>query len=336
MHIQTTYLGLTLSSPFIAGASPITHHLDVARRLEDAGAGALVMRSLFEEQLTGTELALHHHTVSVEHSHPEALSYFPDVEDYKLDSDAYLEQLENLAGALSIPVIGSLNGTTTGGWTRYARLMQEAGASAIELNLYHVATDPDESGAQVEQRYIDVLTQVKQTVTIPVAVKLSPFFSAPVHMARLLDQAGADGLVLFNRFYQPDIDIDALDVTPALALSSSHTLLMRLRWLAATFGHVQCSLAATGGVHHGRDAIKALMAGASAVQVTSALLQNGPGHMATMRDEMLAWMDEHEYESVAQMIGSMSLLRCPDPARFERANYMKILQSWGVGGLSSH
>jgi dihydroorotate dehydrogenase (fumarate) len=333
LDLATSYLGLQLRTPLIAGASPITHHVDIARELEQHGAGALIMRSLFEEQLTSTELAMYHHTTAFEYSHAEAQSYLPDPMDALLESDAYLAQLESLAEAVSIPVIGSLNGATTGGWTRYARSMESAGAAAIELNLYHLATDPDESGSRVEQRYIDVVQQVKQTVSIPVAVKLSPFFSAPVHMAKRLDAAGADGLVLFNRFYQPDIDIDSLDITPALHLSDSHTLLMRLRWLAATFGHVKCSLSATGGVHTGRDVIKALMAGANTVQLASTLLEHGAKQLGVIRAEMEEWMTERVYHSVQQMIGSMSLARCPDPARYERANYMKVLHSWAYRDL---
>jgi dihydroorotate dehydrogenase (fumarate) len=333
MDLRIRYMGLELPSPLIAGASPLTHDLDTARRLEDSGAAAIVMHSLFEEQLTREELSLHHHMSAVEHSHAEAVTYFPEPGEFAMGPDRYLEQLQRLARALSIPVMGSLNGVTTGGWIRYARLMQEAGADALELNLYDVATDPAETSQHVEQRLVDVVAQVKQSVTIPVAVKLSPFFSAPVHMARRLEHAGADALVLFNRFYQPDIDIDALDVTPALRLSDSHTLRMRLRWLAAIFGHVECALAATGGVHTGRDALKALMAGASAVQMTSAVLRKGPGQMKTVADEMAAWMEENQYESVQQMIGSMSLGRCPDPASYERANYMRVLQSWRPGNV---
>ena len=334
MNLATTYMGLELASPLIAGASPVTHDPDMGRRLEAHGAAAIVMPSLFEEQITAEEQALHHHTTVHAESFAEALSYFPPLEavsgPYPDLSSAhhYLDRLARLKRAVSVPVIGSLNGATPGGWTDYARRIQEAGADGLELNLYYLAADPEEPGAAVEQRYLDVLAAVRAAVTIPVAVKLSPFFSAPVHMARRLSQAGADALVLFNRFYQPDIDIDALDVEPALALSDPSELRLRLRWLAALFGHVSCPMAATGGVHSGRDALKALMAGASAVQTTSALLQHGPAHIERIRDELVTWMQENEYESVQQMIGSMSLARCPDPAAFERANYMRVLQSW--------
>jgi len=334
MDLTTRYMGLELASPLIAGASPLTHDVDVARRLEDAGASALVMHSLFEEQIEREELSMYHHTAGLENMHAEATSYLPAPERFDLAPDTYVEQIASLKQAVDIPVLGSLNGVTAGGWTRYAKLMAEAGADAIELNLYYLAMDPTLDSEVVEQRYLDVLRAVKDTVSVPVAVKLSPFFSAPVHMAKRLSDAGADALVLFNRFYQPDIDIDQLDVVPALSLSDSSVLLMRLRWLAAIFGNVSCSLAATGGVHTGRDALKALMAGANAVQMTSAVLRDGPMRVGEIEAEISQWMEDHEYESVQQMIGSMSLRRCPDPARFERANYMKVLQSWKYGTLT--
>jgi dihydroorotate dehydrogenase (fumarate) len=331
MDLATTYMGLELTSPLIAGASPLTHDLDVARRLEEHGAAAIVMHSLFEEQIVREELSLHHHLTAHDDGHAEALTYFPEPASFTLGVGPYLDQLAQLKRAVAVPVIGSLNGTTRGGWIEYARRMQDAGADGIELNLYYLAIDPDEPASAIEQRYLDVLAAVRATVRVPIAVKLSPFFSAPVHMARRFAAAGADAIVIFNRFYQPDIDIDALDVVPALTLSNSSELRLRLRWLAAMFGHVPCALAATGGVHTGRDALKALMAGASAVQMTSVILQQGAQVVRRVRDEMVAWMAEHEYASVRQMIGSMSLARCPDPAGFERANYMKVLQSWRYG-----
>lgn len=331
MILSTTYMGLKLDSPLVAGASPLADDLDACRRLEDAGAAALVMHSLFEEQIAQDERALHHHMTAYEHAHPEAMGYFPEPESFALGPDKYLEQIRALREALDIPVIASLNGVTLGGWTHYAKLMAEAGANALELNVYYVASDPDESPRQVEQRYLDVLTAVKAEVDIPVAMKLSPFFSAPIYTAKQLAEAGADALVYFNRFYQPDIDIDALEVLPVVKLSDSSALLLRLRWLAASFGHVACSLAVTGGVHSGRDAIKAIMAGANVAQMTSALLQHGPDHLRRVRHEMVAWMRDNEYASVEQMLGSMSLAKTPDPAAFERANYMKVLQSWELG-----
>lgn len=330
MNLTTKYMGLELKGPIVAGASPLGGNVDACKKLEDAGVAAIVMHSLFEEQITHEEEALHHHTASVAHTHPEALSYFPEPADFALGPDAYLEQIRALKEALTIPVMASLNGVTMGGWVRYAKLMQEAGADALELNVYYLANNPEEGPREVEQRYLDVLKAVKEEVKLPVAMKLSPFFSAPLHMAKQLDDAGADGLVLFNRFYQPDIDVDDLEVVTTLRLSTSADLLLRLRWLAATFGRVGCSLAATGGVHQGVDAIKAIMAGANIVQMTSAILQDGPEAAARVLGEMNTWMSEHDYESVEQMRGSMSLQRSPDPAAFERANYMKVLQSWRI------
>lgn len=331
MDLRTTYMGMNLASPLVAGASPLAKDLDVCKQLEDAGAAAIVLSSLFEEQIDGEEQALLHHTTAYEHAHAEALTYFPEPQRYGLRPDAYLEHIRKLKEALSVPIIASLNGVTLGGWTHYASLMQEAGADALELNVYHVANDPQETPHDVEQRYLEVLQSVKAQVDIPIAMKLSPFFSAPVFTARELAEGGASGLVLFNRFYQPDLDIDTLEVKPMVQLSSSHTLLLRVRWLAACFGRVDCSLAASGGVHTGRDAIKAIMAGASAVQMTSAILRNGPKALRDAHDEMVLWMTDNEYVSVKQMLGSMSLMRCPNPAAYERANYVKGLQSWEPG-----
>ncbi|MCA9622031.1 MAG: dihydroorotate dehydrogenase-like protein [Myxococcales bacterium] len=333
MDLRTHYLALDLDSPVIAGASPLARDLDVCKQLEDHGASAIVLHSLFEEQITGEQMALHHHTTLFENAHAEALSYFPEPQQYALRPDAYLEHIRALKESLSIPVIASLNGVTEGGWTHYAALMAEAGADALELNVYYVASDPDEPPEKVEQRYVEVLRSVKAEVSLPIAMKLSPFFSAPVYTARRLDAAGAAGLVLFNRFYQPDIDIDNLAVKPMVRLSDSDALLLRVRWLAACFAQVGCSLAASGGVHTGRDAIKALMAGAHAVQMTSAVLKRGPAAIRSVRQELSAWMNDNEYSSVKQMIGSMSLARCPEPAAYERANYVKGLQSWEPTGV---
>lgn len=331
MDLRTNYMGLDLASPLVAGASPLAKNLDVCKSLEDSGASAIVLHSLFEEQIKGEEHALFAHTTAYENAHPEALSYFPEPDSYALRPDAYLEHIRLLKEALDVPVIASLNGVTLGGWTRYAKSMAQAGADGLELNVYYVANDPDERPEAVEQRYVDVLGAVKAEVALPVAMKLSPFFSAPVFTARRLADEGAAGLVLFNRFYQPDLDIDMLEVRPMVRLSDSHALLLRVRWLAACFGHVSCSLAASGGIHSGRDAIKALMAGASAVQMTSAILRHGPSHVAAIRDEMTTWMTDNEYTSVRQMIGSMSLKRCPDPTAYERSNYVKGLKSWEPG-----
>jgi dihydroorotate dehydrogenase (fumarate) len=331
MDLTTTYMGIELRGPLVAGASPLSDDLDACKQLEDSGAAAIVMHSLFEEQITGEERALHHHTSAHELAYAEALSYFPEPSEYALRPDGYLEQLRKLKESLSIPVFASLNGTTLGGWTHYAKLMEEAGADGLELNVYHVASDPNEGPREVEQRYFDVLAAVRNEVAIPIAMKLSPFFSAPVYMARQLADAGAAGIVMFNRFYQPDIDIDSLEVRPMVRLSDSNALLLRVRWLAATFGRVACSLAASGGAHTGRDAIKAIMAGANVVQMTSALLRHGPSFLRRVRQEMASWMRDNEYVSVRQMMGSMSLMRCPEPAAYERANYVKGLQSWEPG-----
>ena len=328
MDLSTTYLGFRLPHPFMPGASPMVDDLDMVRRLEDAGAAAIVMHSLFEEQITGEQLAALHHMDAHAECFPEALSFFPSPAAFRLGPDDYLEQIRRIKAAVRVPVIASLNGVTEGGWLDYARLMQQAGADALELNVYYLATDPEESGAQVEERTVAILRDVKQAVRIPVAVKLSPFFSSLAHFAKRLDEAGVNGLVLFNRFYQPDIDVDALEVTRSLRLSESSELLLRLRWLAILSGRVRAELAVTGGVHTALDAIKAIMTGAHAVQMVSALLERGPDRLRVVRDEVVAWMDEHEYASLDQMRGSMNLLRCPDPKAYERANYVDILQSW--------
>ena len=328
MDLSTKYLGLELPHPLMPGASPLVDDLDLVRRLEDAGAAAIVMHSLFEEQIEQDQLGMIHHMEAPAESFPEALSYFPKPDEFALGPDRYLNQIRRIKNAVSVPVIGSLNGHTATGWLEYASLIEQAGADALELNVYHVATDPAETAAQVEQRLLEIVCTVKEAVRIPVAVKLSPFFSSIPHLARELDQLGTDGLVLFNRFYHPDIDVEELEVVPRLHLSGSPELLVRLRWLAILFGHVRMSLAVTGGVHTSLDAIKAVMAGAQAVQMVSALLLQGPEHLRVVREGMAAWMEEHEYESLRQMQGSMSLERCPNPSAFERANYMRVLQSW--------
>lgn len=326
--LSTTYLGFKLRHPLIAGASPLTADFDSVRRLEDAGAAAIILPSLFEEQIEADEAGRAQHIDAHEGAHAEATSYFPLADDYAMGPARYLEHLKRVSESVSVPVIGSLNGTSADGWVRYARLMQEAGADALELNLYHIATDPSESGSAVDQRLLDVVRAVRGHVSIPVAVKLSAFFSSVANLAQRLDEAGADGIVVFNRFYQPDIDPEQLIVLPQLHLSSSAELLLRLHWLAILSGRVKASLAATGGVHTAVDAIKAVMTGAHAVQMVAALLLNGPTHITRVRDEMEKWLIEHEYTSLEQARGSMSLQRSPDPEAFERGNYMKILQTW--------
>jgi len=329
MDLSTTYLGFKLPHPFMPGAGPLADNLDGVRRLEDAGASAIVMRSLFEEQLVAEGLATHESMDGPAESFAEALSYFPTPDEFVLGPDEYLEQIRKIKQAVRVPVIASLNGATLGGWLDYAKQMQQAGADALELNIYYVATDMAEPGEAVVQRTVDMVAAVKKAVTIPVAVKLSPFYSSLANVARQLDAVKVDGMVLFNRFYQPDIDVENLEVESSLTLSHSGALLMRLRWLAILSGRVHASLAVTGGVHTCLDAVKAIMCGAQAVQMVSALLENGPQQLAKLRNELSQWLQEHEYESLKQMQGSMSLLKCPNPKAFERANYAHILQSWG-------
>jgi dihydroorotate dehydrogenase (fumarate) len=330
MDLSTTYLGLGLAHPLMTGASPLVDRLDLVRRLEDAGASAITMHSLFEEQLLLERNARYSAFDEHAESFAEALSFFPHPDDYHLGPDEYLEQIRRIKAMVDVPVVASLNGATGTGWVDYAKMIQEAGADALELNTYFLATNLKETGVSIEERIVGIFKGVKAAVKIPVAVKLSPYFTSLPNMAAQLEAAGADGLVLFNRFYQPDIDVEALDVAPRLQLSDSSDLLLRLRWLAILAGRVKCDLAATGGIHTGIDAVKAVMVGASGIQVVSALLQHGPNQLKKIKDEMVRWMEDHEYESLKQMQGSMSLLNCPDPAAFERANYTRILQTWRV------
>jgi dihydroorotate dehydrogenase (fumarate) len=327
MDLSTKYLGLELPHPLMPGASPLVDDMGMVRRLEDAGASAIVMHSLFEEQIA-TEQREALLFESYAESNAEAVSYSPDPGIFALGPDEYLEQIQRIRAAVSVPVIASLNGTTPQSWIEYARLIEQAGAHALEINVYHLAIDPMENGEDVESRTLQTAEAVKGAVSIPVAVKLSPFYSAFANLARKLDDAGADGLVIFNRFYQPDIDVEALDVLPTVHLSDSGDLLLRLRWLAVLSGRVRASLAVTGGVHTSLDAIKAVMAGAHAVQMVSALLRRGPEHLRRVREEMAQWLEEHGYESLRQMQGSMSLARSGNPAALERSNYMRVLQSW--------
>jgi dihydroorotate dehydrogenase (fumarate) len=328
MDLSTTYLGLKLPHPFMPGASPLVDDLDVVKRLEDAGAAAIVMHSLFQEQIAREQIAAYLHTEMHGESYAEALYYFPKPDKFALGPEEYLRHLARVKATVAVPVIASLNGTTLGGWLDYAKAMEQAGADALELNVYALPTDMEVSGQALEDRTVEMLRTVKQAIRIPVAVKLSPFYTAPAHFARRLDQAGADGLVLFNRFYQPDIDPETLETSRHLVLSSSVELPLRLRWLAILSGRLRASLAVTGGVHGAVDAIKALMAGAHAVQMVSALLRRGPEYLLHVRRETVAWLQDHEYESLEQLRGSMNLESCPDPGVYERANYMLMLQSW--------
>lgn len=328
MDLSSRYLGLDLANPLVVGAGPVTGDLGLARQAEDAGAAALVMPSIFEEQVTRESLESVMDMDIHSESFAEALSYFPEWHDFKFGPDAYLDRIARLKDAVRVPVIASLNASTMTGWADYARRMQQAGADALELNIYTVATDPTETGAMVEQRTLDVIRAVKEVVSLPVAVKLSPYYSAMANFAKQVEGAGADALVLFNRFYQPDIDIENLEVFSGVELSGSWTLRMRLRWLAVLWGIVRIPMAATGGVHTSEDVVKSIMAGATVTQFTSALLKHGPGHLKTVLEGLHQWLEAHEYQSLDQLRGSMSLQKSPNPKAFERANYMRVLNSW--------
>ncbi len=328
MDLSTTYLGFKLPHPIIPGASPWGLDLDKVRQMEDAGAAAIVMPSLFEEQIIKEGLATTEAMDTPANSFAEALSYFPNVEDFRIGPQEYLETIRRIKKAVKVPVIASLNGATKGGWLDYAKLMAQAGADALELNVYYLPTSMDECGRDVETRTVELLTAVKAAVKIPVAVKLSPFYSSIPCMVGQLDKAKADGLVLFNRFYQPDINIETLETERVLHLSTSEELLLRLRWLAVLSGRVKASLAASGGVHTAADVVKAVMTGANAVQVVSEMLHKGPSVLKTLRTQLAEWLEKHEYENLVQMQGSMNLSRSPDPSAYERANYVHILQTW--------
>lgn len=328
MDLSTTHLGFKLPHPFMPGASPLVDDLDMVKKLEDAGAAAIVMHSLFEEQIAREQIATFLHTEMHGESFAEALCYFPSPDRFALGPEEYLEHVARIKATVRVPVIASLNGTTLGGWLEYAWLIQQAGADALELNVYSLATDPEQNGDIIEQQTVEILRELKRRLRIPIAVKLSPFYTSLAHFARRLESAGADGLVLFNRFYQPDLDLECVRAVPALRLSRSDELPLRLRWLAILSAQTRRSLAVSGGVHTAPDAIKAIMTGAHAVQLVSSLLQKGPGHIKALRAETAAWLEAREYDSLAQMRGSMNLLACPDPGAYERANYMLMLQSW--------
>jgi dihydroorotate dehydrogenase (fumarate) len=328
MDLSTTYLGLKLKNPLVPSAGPVSKDLGIMKAVEDAGASAIVMYSLFEEQITHESLELFHHTTANTESFAEATSYFPEAGEFNLGPDAYLELVRKAKESLSIPVIGSINGVTTGGWIDYARKIEQAGADAIELNVYQLATDISKTGAEIEQLYLDILLAVKASVKIPVTMKLSPFFSSMANFAHKLDAAGADGLVLFNRFYQPDIDLENLEVVPNILFSTPMAMRLPLRWTAILYGKVKADLAATSGITTETDMLKLLMAGAKVTHMMSAILKYGAAHIGTILKKLEMWMEEHEYESVNQMIGSMSHRSVANPAAFERANYMKVLNSY--------
>ena len=325
--LTTTYLGLTLRSPLVPSASPLSQEISSIRRLEDAGAAAIVLYSLFEEQLRLESLELDHHLSAGTDSFAESLTFFPQASEFRLGPEGYLEHIRKAKEAVDIPIIASLNGATVGGWTKFARQIEQAGADALECNIYYIPTDPELKAAEIEQTYVDIVWAVKSAINIPVAVKLSPFFTNLANLAKRLDDAGADGLVLFNRFYQPDIDLDELEIRPNVLLSTPQALRLPLTWIGILYGHLRASLAATSGVHDAEDAIKLLMAGASVTMMCSALLRNGINHLRHTERAILDWMEQHEYESVRQMQGSMSQQRCSDPSAFERAQYMRAVKS---------
>lgn len=329
-RLETTYLGMELSCPLVVSASPIGRDVDKLARLEQEGAGAVVLPSLFEEQIDHAGFEVHSALEFGAESSPEALSYLPEMEGYNTGPESYTKLVAKARKELAIPVIASLNGASPGGWTRHARDLQDAGASALELNVYFIAADPEESGEAVESRYLEIVEGVREAISIPLAVKVGPYFSSMAHMARRLVDAGADGLVLFNRFYQPDIDLEELEIVPNVQLSSSAELRLPLRWIAILHGAVDASLAATTGVHDHLDVVKLLLAGADVTMTASALLRNGPGWMSKAREGLFDWLAEHEYESVEQMKGSMSRAGAPNPGALERANYMETLVTYAT------
>lgn len=328
MDLTTHYLGLTLPHPIMPGASPLPDSLDMVRRLEDAGAAAIVLRSLFEEQITRESFGMVHETYVEDSDAVPVLSLFPKPEEFALSPGKYVEHVARVKAAVKVPVIASINASTPAGWMRYARTIEDAGADALELNFYHLATDPREDGVAVERRLIDIVRGVKHTVSIPVAVKLLPFFSSLTHLAQDLDAIGANGMILFNQLYQPDIDPEMLDAPPVLRWSTSADLLLRLRWLAILSGRVQGSLAASGGIHTSVDVVKAILAGADAVQLVAALIERGPRYIEVLRRELARWLESHDYGSLREAQGSLSLLRCLNPEAFERGSYMRALQTW--------
>jgi len=333
MDLSTTYLGLELKNPVVHSASPLSEKIDNIKKLEDKGASAVVLYSLFEEEIEHESQELFAHTTRGTEIFPEALTYYPEHENYLTGPDIYLEHLRKAKEAVDIPIIGSLNGTTKGGWLQYAKDMEDAGADALELNIYFLATNPEVSAAEIDNRYIDILQEVKHHVDIPVSVKLHPFFSSVAEIAKRLDMGGVDGLVLFNRFYQPDIDLEELEVVPNLMLSTPMDLRLPMRWIGILHGKIKADLAASSGIHSAEDVIKVLMTGANVAMMTSALLKNGISWVEKVLVEMDEWLEEHEYESVEQLRGSMSHQSVDNPSDFERANYIKSLQSYEMKGI---
>lgn len=325
MDLKTKYLGMTLRSPIVVSASPLSEYIQNIKMMEDAGAGAVVLYSLFEEQIRLEQQELHYHTTMGTESFAESLSYFPEPEEFKLGPEEYIKHIQDAKEAVNIPIIASLNGSTIGGWTEYSKEMEKAGADAIELNVYYIPSDPTLSGSNVEQTYIDILRSVKSAVDIPVSIKLSPFFSNMANMAERLDDAGANALVLFNRFYQPDIDLDEFEVTPNVQLSTSQAMRLPMRWIAILKDKIAADLAATSGIHTGIDVVKMLLVGANVTMLCSALLKHGIFHIQNVEKHLIEWMEQNEYNSVEEMIGAMSQQKTSDPSAFERAQYMKAL-----------
>lgn len=324
--LRTKYLGLELRTPLVVSASPLSHELDTIRRLESCGASAVVLFSLFEEQIRRENELLDQQLEAGTESYAEATTYLPQSLEFHTGPEEYLKHITKAKRAVKIPIIASLNAATMSGWTDYARRVEEAGADAIECNIYFLATDPNISGPTIEEAYLDIVRSVKDAVGIPVSVKLSPFFTSMAHMATRLDTAGADGLVLFNRFYQPDVDLDNLEIRPNVLLSTPHELRLPLTWIGLLYGRIRASLAATTGIHHHEDVVKMLLVGADVTMMCSALLKEGPEHLRFVERQLEQWMVEHEYESVQQMRGSMSQLLCSDPAQFERTQYMRAVR----------
>ena len=330
MDLSTTYLGMKLRAPLVPSASPLSRDLAAIRQMEDAGASAVVLYSLFEEQITRERLDLHHHLSHATDSYAEALSWFPEPAAVRIGPEEYLEHIRQAKAAVGMPIIASINGSTAGGWVDYAKKIQQAGADALELNIYYIPTDADLTGEAVEQTYLDILRGVKAAVSLPVAVKLSPYFSNLANMARRLTEAGADGLVLFNRFYQPDIDLEQLEVRTNVLLSQPQALRLPLRWIAILYGRLKADLAATSGIHSAHDVLKMLMVGANVTMLCSVLLERGIDHIRALEQNLKDWGEKHEYESVRQLQGSMSQRACADPSAFERAQYMRALQEYRV------
>ncbi len=333
MDLTTTYLGMKLKNPVVPSASPLSKDLDKVKRLEESGAAAITLWSLFEEEIESEQLELFYRTTLHSESYAEALSYFPEFPEYKVGPETYLEHIRKIKETVHIPVIASINGKSLGGWVDFAKKIEQAGADALELNIYFLATDINISGAEIDKMYIDIVSEVRKAVKIPIAVKLSPYFSSTAWLANELVKAGANGLVLFNRFYQPDIDLENLEVVPNVILSTSFANRLPLRWIAILYGRVNADLAATSGISTAEDVIKMIMAGASVTQMFSALIKFGEKHIARVLNDIQKWMEEHEYESIEQMKGSMSHKAVENPAAFERANYMKILQTFDPSKL---